>query len=876
MSHGSRREAGGRIPALRKFRWGFDMSIEKHFDAVVMLTWSDWKTEPRSNRYHYASRFSKLMPTLFVQLQHTSDATLSVERTELPNLDLVHGKPPMDQAFVDDFLALLYARGISQPLVWIYDPMRYHRLIDAMPKAFKVFHATENFIAHTAPSLWHNTEVIESIRASIHVLAPKLNLVIGVTKEIAASYEATFGYRVPSACIQNGCDAEYFLERLPKMSQAPSSAPPSAIYQGGINSRLNYKLLSELARRMPDWDFHFCGKLTPSPGWSKLLNLANVKYHGNLAPDEFTKRICDATVGIIPFVGDQWIQESLPLKAFEYVACGLPVVSVPITALEKDKDFFTIARDAEEFERELRRLAPSRWDPALLERRKALALANSYSSRFKAMCGKLLLEKAAQAKRRGKMNVCILYDTASTHVNTVREHLEAFDKYSRHRIAFIPATSIYWRSSNQSGSHFDLSSFDVAILHYSARISFEGFVDNSLVNALTNFRGLKILFIQDEYDNVERTRVWMDTLRFDLVYTCVPQASRELVYPSSRFPGTKFLPTLTGYVPERCETPGLSIPLQDRKTLIAYRGRKLPAIYGELGYEKYRIGVEMKEAAAKRGLAVDIECDDCKRIYGDAWHRFIGSARATLGTESGSNVFDFTGELAKRLKKFQKENPNASFEEIHAKLLAGVDGKIRMNQISPKIFEAIVLRTALVLFEGDYSGVVKPDIHFIPLKKDFSNVDDVIAKVMDDEYILRMTETAYRDIVASGAYSYRSFVEGIDADIEERMQAAPKPAALLATGMIDSKGAFVQTLPFIPDGVAEGIRNPAIPANILRKDGTLSLAFFSMTLARLGGKLRQRCLAMDRRTLPFRGAKFIWENSPHSIKDRVRNFLDCN
>jgi hypothetical protein len=91
-----------------------------------------------------------------------------------------------------------------------------------------------------------------------------------------------------------------------------------------------------------------------------------------------------------------------------------------------------------------------------------------------------------------------------------------------------------------------------------------------------------------------------------------------------------------------------------------------------------------------------------------------------------------------------------------------------MNQISPKVFEAIRLRTALVLFEGEYSGVVEPDVHFIPLKKDMSNIDEVFAKLEDREFLTALTDRAFRDIVESEKYTHRSFIAGIDREIETR------------------------------------------------------------------------------------------------------------
>jgi hypothetical protein len=83
-----------------------------------------------------------------------------------------------------------------------------------------------------------------------------------------------------------------------------------------------------------------------------------------------------------------------------------------------------------------------------------------------------------------------------------------------------------------------------------------------------------------------------------------------------------------------------------------------------------------------------------------------------------------------------------------------------------RIFEAIALRTALILFEGTYSGVVVPNLHYIPLKKDLSNFDEVLKQLADDEYLERLTQRAWDDIVGSGRYSYRAFIEMVDATID--------------------------------------------------------------------------------------------------------------
>jgi hypothetical protein len=49
----------------------------------------------------------------------------------------------------------------------------------------------------------------------------------------------------------------------------------------------------------------------------------------------------------------------------------------------------------------------------------------------------------------------------------------------------------------------------------------------------------------------------------------------------------------------------------------------------------------------------------------------------------------------------------------------------------------------MVLFEGRYSGVLKPHRHYIPLKKDFSNFDEVVAKIRDVEGLQEMVDRTF-------------------------------------------------------------------------------------------------------------------------------------
>ncbi|MBI2803420.1 MAG: hypothetical protein HYX68_00370 [Planctomycetes bacterium] len=359
-----------------------------------------------------------------------------------------------------------------------------------------------------------------------------------------------------------------------------------------------------------------------------------------------------------------------------------------------------------------------------------------------------------------RKNVLMLYDHNETHVKTIAHYLESFYRHSRFSYSYV---------ASFSPCEFDLNYFDAVVIHFSVRVCHAGHLSSSFARALKGHRGLKALFLQDEYENTGKAHQAIRDLGINVVFTCVPGPSIPTVYPPSAFPGVRFVPVLTGYAPLDIDRLHGGKPMRERSILIGYRGRRIGYWYGDLGQEKLHIGQRMKAICDARRLKTDIAWEESDRIYGN-WFEFLGNCRATLGTESGANIFDFDGELALAVQRAQYANPDVTYEEIRTQYLKDREGEVVMNQVSPKIFEAIAMRTALVLFEGHYSGVVQPGVHFLALKKDFSNVDEILAKLQDDALLETMTRRAYEDVIQSGRFSYAAFVRQVDEALFEQMK----------------------------------------------------------------------------------------------------------
>jgi hypothetical protein len=344
------------------------------------------------------------------------------------------------------------------------------------------------------------------------------------------------------------------------------------------------------------------------------------------------------------------------------------------------------------------------------------------------------------------------------HINAIVNHSQ-FDVYVYSKLV---------RDGGEIKLGFDLDEFDFIIVHYSIFLAVNAYCSTRTKAALKAARGIKVAFLQDEYRFVNRSIEAMHEAGINLVFSCVPQSSIDRVYPPERMKGISVRNTLTGYVSEYLTTLQPR-ELKRRRYDVSYRGRRYPDWHGAMGREKYSIAEEFLKRSRWTSVKTNISCHERDRLYGARWVDLIQNSRAVLGVESGASVFDFSGEISTRTEtlRYLFGRKGISYNELRDRCFADVEGRIDLSQISPRVLEAISLRSLCVLFEGSYSGLLKPDIHYLPLRKDFSNYKEVIEKLKDDRYVSDIITNAYSDIAMNPDLSYGKFVRTFDAELLE-------------------------------------------------------------------------------------------------------------
>jgi hypothetical protein len=358
------------------------------------------------------------------------------------------------------------------------------------------------------------------------------------------------------------------------------------------------------------------------------------------------------------------------------------------------------------------------------------------------------------------LSILLLADDQRGAPSTIHDHIQAFARFSRHRVHMLNPRNLARSRS------LDLAEFDVVVIHYSIVVIWDDYFSPWFREQVTAFDGLKVQFLQDEYRWVNEIASMIRSMGIDVLYSVVPADNVESVY-GRRLPDTEILCTLTGYVPDSLvdrATP----PLAKRPIDVGYRGRSLPYWLGPLGHEKIEIGRGFLSRSDALGLRTDIAWSENARIYGTRWYEWMAACRTMLASESGSSIVDWDGAAERAVRAYLSEAPTASYEEAEDRVLLPYLGGPKINTVSPRVFETAAMRTGMVMFPGTYSGVVKPWEHYIPLEKDFSNLEEVADRIRDDQFLEELATRAYGDLIDSGRYSYSNFVAEFDEVAAER------------------------------------------------------------------------------------------------------------
>jgi glycosyltransferase involved in cell wall biosynthesis len=306
--------------------------------ADIIAFCKDW-TEPKTSNNHILEELAKRHRVLWVNSISTRAPNLGSAndlrkiarkiRSWFRGVEVVHDRLHVLTPVVLPFPASRLAVGINRwllralvrrsarrwgfqsPQLWIFPPNAVD-YIGQFGESKVIYYCVDEWsqFTHVNP---------EFIRRKEHELLAKADVVFVVSEQLLAKH--------PQAhLIPHGVNFDLFAAP----GAVPPDLPPKPVigFYGNLYDWVDQDLIAALARLRPGWSFCLVGKIMTD---ISKLQLPNIHVLGPRPYEELPAYCRGFEVGLIPYkLSDPRMQSVNPLKLREYLAAGLPVVTVDL------------------------------------------------------------------------------------------------------------------------------------------------------------------------------------------------------------------------------------------------------------------------------------------------------------------------------------------------------------------------------------------------------------------------------------------------------------------------------------------------------------------------------------------------------------------
>lgn len=263
--------------------------------------------------------------------------------------------------------------GVRRPLLWHSFPYWSERWIDEIDHACLVYHCLD-----------HSNRVEEER------IIRRADAVFCVSESLVEKHRPL---NPRTHLLPNGVDLDLFDHREAARAPRPADLPRGRRligFVGSINCHVDLELVEILARRFVDEAVVLIGRVftnetaprgRQAEALVRLKSLANVHLLGFKPTSHLSAYVSAFDVCLVPFLANPFNRECDPLKFYQYLALGKPIVATAdIPVVERYREVCYPAATHEEFVAQTAAALGEGWDRDLIRKRLQIARAHSWSA----------------------------------------------------------------------------------------------------------------------------------------------------------------------------------------------------------------------------------------------------------------------------------------------------------------------------------------------------------------------------------------------------------------------------------------------------------------------------------------------------------------
>ncbi len=241
---------------------------------------------------------------------------------------------------------LLHHLRIKNPVIFYYNPFHY-KLSGAFDEKLIIYYVYDELTLY--PQNICIKDIIEKYDTQF---SKKADIVFASSY---SQYARRHCLNENTYVINNAVDFNNFNKTMCEILSIPDDIGniphPIIGYTGFLGFQIDVNLLLEIAKTHPKWSLVLIGpdNLPRNKIYYELKGMNNVHFLGEKDAKLLPNYIKSFDIAIMPYDITTHVKTSFPLKCFEYLATGTPIVSVNLPMLADLKEIVKLANTPKEF-----------------------------------------------------------------------------------------------------------------------------------------------------------------------------------------------------------------------------------------------------------------------------------------------------------------------------------------------------------------------------------------------------------------------------------------------------------------------------------------------------------------------------------------------